>query len=280
MKKLLLIIIVPLLIATSCTERIDIELDETFTRLIVYGTLTTDTSRHYIELSKTTSYYYNQAPPPVMNAIVEISDNLGNSLLLTEERPGLYATPPSFFVLTGRIYTLRIELEEDINGHRFYEATSAVNTINPIDSIGLVYQPLWGEKGFYEVTCYYQDSPTRDFYMFDIYKNGELLTDTITKRIVVSDEFFNGSYTNGIGVGFLDQSKEREVLYPGDTITFRGSNVTEEYYTFIWTLQQETGFQTPLFSGPPANIQSNLSNGATGFFTAFSVSYASTVFLP
>ena len=280
MKKLLLIIIVPLLIATSCTERIDIELDETFTRLIVYGTLTTDTSRHYIELSKTTSYYYNQAPPPVMNAIVEISDNLGNRLLLTEERPGLYATPPSFFVLTGRIYTLRIELEEDINGHRFYEATSAVNTINPIDSIGLVYQPLWGEKGFYEVTCYYQDSPTRDFYMFDIYKNGELITDTITKRIVVSDEFFNGSYTNGIGVGFLDQSKEREMLHPGDTITFRGSNVTEEFYTFIWTLQQETGFQTPLFSGPPANIQSNLSNGATGFFTAFSVSYASTVFLP
>lgn len=280
MKKLLLIIIAPLLITTSCTERIDIELDETFTRLIVYGTLTTDTTRHYIELSKTTSYYYNQAPPPVTNAVVEISDNLGNRVLLTEENPGLYATPPSFFVLPGRVYTLQIELEEEINGHRYYEATSVVNSINPIDSIGLVYQPLWGEKGFYEVTCYYQDAPTRDFYMFDIYKNGELLTDTITKRIVVSDEFFNGSYTNGIGVGFLDQSKEREMLYPGDTITFRGSNVTEEYYTFIWTLQQETGFQTPLFSGPPANIQSNITNGAIGFFTAFSVSYASTVFLP
>ncbi|MBW6460348.1 MAG: DUF4249 domain-containing protein [Bacteroidales bacterium] len=280
MKKLLLIIILPIFIATSCTERIDIELEETFTRLVVFGTLTTDTTRHYIELSKTTSYYYNQAPPPVTNAVVEISDDLGNRVLLTEEKPGFYATPTSFFVIPGRIYTLQIELEEEINGHRYYEASSAVNAINPIDSIGLIYQPLWGESGFYEVTCYYQDPLTQDFYMFDIYKNGELLTDTITNRIVVSDDFFNGSYTNGIGVGYLDQSKERELLFPGDTITFRGSNVTEEYYTFIWTLQQETGFQTPLFSGPPANIKGNISNGAVGFFAAYSVAYASAVFLP
>lgn len=280
MKKSLLTIIVLLFIALSCTERIDIELDETFTRLVVFGTLTTDTTRHYVELSKTTSYYYNQSPPPVTDAIVEISDNLGNRISLAEERPGRYVTPSNFYVLPGRVYSLWIELKEEINGHRYYEASSSVNTINPIDSIGLIFQPLWGENGFYEVTCYYQDPLTRDFYMFDIYKNGELLTDTITKRIVVSDDFFNGSYTNGIGVGYLDQSYEREILNPGDTITFKGSNITEEYYTFIWTLQQETGFQTPLFSGPPANIKGNISHGAAGFFAAYSVAYSSTVFIP
>ncbi len=116
--------------------------------------------------------------------------------------------------------------------------------------------------------------------MFNIFKNGEMLTDTITNRFVSEDEFYNGNYTNGIGVGYLDQSKEREVIRVGDTITFQGCSITEDYYNFIITLQSETGFQTPLFSGPPANVKSNINNGAVGFFAAYGVAYSSKVFQP
>jgi len=280
MKKIFLIIPVFLLIFSSCTERIDIELDETFTRLVVYGSITTDTTRHFVDLSATTNYYYNEAPPKVSGASVEISDDLGNVEQLTEVAPGKYATSDDFAAIVGRIYTLRVDLQEEINGHKTYTATSQVNPIFPIDSIGLVYRPDWGEKGFYEVTCYYQDPPTRDIYMFNIFKNSELLTDTINDRFVTDDEFFNGSYTNGIGVGYLDQSNEREVIHTGDTILFQGCNITEAYYDFIITLQTETGFQTPLFSGPPANVKGNLDNGAVGFFAAYGVSYSSLVFQP
>jgi hypothetical protein len=280
MRKLFLIIPAILLFITSCTERIDIELDETYTRLVVYGTITTDTTRHYIELSTTSSYYYNEAPPPVTGASVEISDDLGNIENLTEAEPGKYSTSPLFAAVTGRTYTLSIELADEINGHKTYMASSTVSPIYPIDSIGLVYQPDWGEDGFYEVTCYYQDPPTTDFYMFNIFKNGELLTDTINNRFVSSDELYNGNYTNGIGVGYLNQTNEREVLRPGDTITFQAGNISEEYYNFIVTLQAETGFQTPLFSGPPANVKSNISNGAVGFFTAYGVTYSRKVFQP
>jgi len=107
-----------------------------------------------------------------------------------------------------------------------------------------------------------------------------MLTDTITNRFVSEDEFYNGNYTNGIGVGYLDQSKEREVIRVGDTITFQGCSITEDYYNFIITLQSETGFQTPLFSGPPANVKSNINNGAAGFFAAYGVAYSSKVFQP
>jgi hypothetical protein len=265
---------------TSCTERIDIDLDDSYTRLVVYGTITTDTTRHFIELSTTSSYYYNEAPPPVTGASLEISDDQGNSESLNEVEPGKYSTSPLFFVIPGRTYTLRIELAQEINGHSTYMATSIANPIYPIDSIGLVYQPDWGEKGFYEVTCYYQDPPTKDFYMFNIFKNGDLLTDTISYRAVTDDAFFNGNYTNGIGVGYLDQSREREVLKAGDTITFQGCNIPEEYFTFIMALQAETGYQNPLFSGPPANVKSNISNGAAGFFAAYAVAYSSEVFQP
>lgn len=280
MRKLFYLIPAIFLFFTSCTERIDIELDDSFTRLIAYGTITTDTTRHYIELSTSTSYYYNEAPPPVTGASLEISDDQGNTVSLTEVEPGKYGTSPLFFALPGRTYTLRIELAEEINGHRTYLASSSVNPIYPIDSIGLVYQPDWGDKGFYEVTCYYQDPPTRNFYMFNIFKNGEMLTDTIRNRFVIDDGFFNGNYTNGIGVGFLNQANDREVLRVGDTITFQSCNITEEYFNFVQTLQSETGFQNPLFSGPPANVKSNISNGAIGFFAAYAVAYSSKVFQP
>jgi hypothetical protein len=280
MKKLIYIIPAILLIVSACTERIDIQLDSSYTRLVVFGNLTTDTTRQYVFLSKTTSYYYNEAPPPVTGAVLEISDDAGNSENLSEEEPGKYATSPLFAAIPGRTYTLRINLAEQINGQSSYIATSNVPTIHSIDSIGLVFHADWGDKGVYEVTCYYQDPPEKDFYMFNIYKNGVLLTDTISNRAVTDDSFFNGNYTNGIGVGYLNQDKEKEVLRPGDVVTFQGCGITEDYFKFVMTLQTETGYQNPLFSGPPANVKSNVSDGAIGFFAAYSVAYASKVFNP
>jgi hypothetical protein len=116
--------------------------------------------------------------------------------------------------------------------------------------------------------------------MFDIFKNGDHLTDTITNRFVTDDEFYNGSYTNGIGVGWLNQAYSREKVNPNDIITFRAASITEDYANFIWTLQEEVGFSTPLFSGPPANVKSNVNNGAVGFFAAYSAEYSSTVAAP
>ncbi|MBN1339930.1 MAG: DUF4249 family protein, partial [Bacteroidales bacterium] len=90
----------------------------------------------------------------------------------------------------------------------------------------------------------------------------------------------NGNYTNGVAVYYLfpDNGPDEEVL-PGDTITLKMSSITKEYYRFIFELQDQTfEYRNPLFSGPPANITTNISNGGCGFFAAYSVSYASTVY--
>ena len=70
---------------------------------------------------------------------------------------------------------------------------------------------------------------------------------------------------------------EDNVAEPGDSITLEMAGITEEYANFIWDVQDETGFNTPLFSGPPANIRGNISNGAIGFFYAYSSVRASTI---
>lgn len=262
----------------SCTERIEVDLDDTYTRLVVDGGITTsDSSLHRIRLTKTTSYFYNQPPPPVTNAILTVSDGEGNTASLSEEEPGVYALPEGFKAEAGRNYTLDIVLEEEIDGKTRYTASSATPNINDTVYIGLEYQPEWGDEGYVIVTCYYWDLPEANWYMFNIYKNDTLLTDTLSKRQVVDDRFYNGGFTNGIGVGYLNQAKTRERVRPGDVITFQACSITEDYANYIWSVQEEVGFSTPLFSGPPANVTGNISDGAVGFFASYSVLYASTV---
>ena len=267
------------IIAASCTERIDVELDDTYTRLVVDGQLTGDsTETHTIILTESTSYFYNQPPPPVTNANVSVKGDDGSSILLSEQDPGIYLLPEGFKSKIGVNYSLDIDLEKEIDGHIKYTASSSTPSIGDTVYIGLQYQPDWGEKGYYVVQCYYWDPLGPNWYMFDIYKNDTLLTDTISEKQVVDDTFYDGGFTNGIGVGYLDQSRKDQVLKPGDVISFRASSITEGYANFVWEVQDEVSFSTPLFSGPPANVVGNLSDGAIGYFTSYSVLFASMVF--
>jgi len=144
-----------------------------------------------------------------------------------------------------------------------------------LDSIGLEWLPQWE---VFEVQCYAWDPPTEDFYMFDIYRNEIHITDTISEKFVIDDRLYNGSYTNGIGVGYLWPEKPDEDIQPGDTISLRLGRISKEHYYYVVDVQTETGYQNPLFGGPPANIKGNISDGAIGFFGTFSVLYASTVY--
>ncbi len=46
-----------MLALASCTEKIDIALDNSYIRLVVEGCVTTDTMRHTVRLTTTSSYY-------------------------------------------------------------------------------------------------------------------------------------------------------------------------------------------------------------------------------
>lgn len=267
------------LILFSCTERIDIHTDsQEFARLVVEGSISTDTTAHMVKLTTTADYFDDRPPRPVSGAQVMIISETDFFLLTeTPAQSGIYLTEPDVFGKVGQEYRLQIQLEEEIGGAKEFEASSKIFPINQIDSIALQYNEDWGEEGFVEVKCYVWDPPTEDFYMFHTYINGQLTNDSINRIFVVDDILYNGNYTNGIGVSYLDQSNSREALKTGDTVTLRAGRITKEFMEFINQLQDETGYQTPVFSGPPANIHGNISNGAFGFFGAFSLSYASVV---
>ncbi|MCF8304064.1 MAG: DUF4249 domain-containing protein, partial [Bacteroidales bacterium] len=143
---------------SSCTEKIDVELDESYTRLVVDGSITTDTMAHTIRLLETADYFANQPATPVTGAEIKVNDGNG-SIQLTEDKPGIYKTAPDYFAEVGKTYHLTINLQSEVGGHTIYEATEKVNPIAEMDSIGFKYWPNLGD-GYWEVKCYVLDPPT------------------------------------------------------------------------------------------------------------------------
>jgi len=261
-------------IIISCTEKIDIELDESSVRLVVEGSVSTDTMAHKIILTKTTSYYYDQESPSVTGASVSITADERN-IQLIEKEPGVYYTDSTFYGLEGLTYTLNINLASPVGGHIEYSASSYMKNTVRLDSADIIFHPEWSDSGYYEVQCYFKDPPAADYYRFMVYRNGKILSDTLDKWFVTDDRFFNGSYISGSAVAFLDQGSENEKLSAGDVVTLELNSLGQDYAGFLWDAQSELRGSNPLFSGPPANVKGNISNGAIGFFAVYTTSRVS-----
>lgn len=262
-----------LLTMASCTEKIDITLDNSYIRLVVEGAITTDTLSHTVKLTTTSSYYFNQPSPAVSGAAVTIS--VGKQTFnLTEKEPGIYQTAQFVHGIPDSTYILNIKLASPVGGFSEYTATSKLYPVADMDSVTLLFHPDWTKDGMWEIKCYVQEPPTEDYYRFLIYRNMELLTDTLDEWLVTDDKFINGSYTNGLSIGYLRQGTPDQGLRTGDTVMVEANSIGKEYANFLWEAQAELFGSNPLFSGPPANVKGNISNGAVGFFAAYSANRA------
>jgi len=279
MNKRVLIISLSGILIWGCTERIDVQLDSTYSRLVVDGAISTDAGPHRIALTSTASYFYNEPALRVVNATLSLTD--GTSIFPMHEtvpgQSGMYETDSGFSGAVGKNYVLNIGLSEAIGGASEYSASCSLKDVTRIDSIRAVFHPEWGKEGVWSVKLWAQEPANEtNYYMFNLYRNGILLTDTLNKKVVSDDALINGSYITGIDVVYLNNAHKWETIYPGDTITLQMSGITKEYYNFIDQVKQ-AGFNIPFFSGPPANVEGNIDNGGVGFFAAYSNDYAKAV---
>lgn len=268
-----------LLAVQSCTEKIDVKLDETYTRLVVDGSIGSDTMAYSIILTETAGYFYNGPAPQVVNAEVTITEG-GNTYLLHESDPGnsgIYLTGNDFHGTAGADYAVHIKLAESIAGVTDYHASCRMNAVTRLDSIQVVFNPDWGKKGFWEVRVFAQEPENeRNYYLFQLYRNGTLLTDSISKYMTTDDTYFNGNYINGATAMYINNEDSLQTIHPGDHIVLKMSGITKEYYDFIYQVQM-AGFNIPFFSSPPANVEGNIDNNGVGFFAAYSSTYAGII---
>ena len=267
------------MIAVSCTEKIDLKLDSTYTRLVVDGFIRSDTGIYTVNLTKTSDYFSNVAAPRETGATVLITDGI-NIFPLTETVPGqsgVYQTSANFAGIPGRDYSLHISLAEVLASTTEYTASCKLDSVTRLDSIKTQFNPDFGKDGHWEVKVYAQDPPGRkNYYLMNLYRNNRLWSDTINKVNVTDNQFFAGKYIDCAIAFFINNSNADETLHPGDTIMVELSAITREYFEFVNQVKQ-AGFSIPFFTGPPANVVGNIDNNGVGFFAAYSSSFAKTV---
>jgi len=261
----------------QCTEKINIKLDNNQPHLVVEGIVTNEATVKTIRLSTTTDYFYTQVAPAVTNAKVTLNDNI-NTVTLIENpaNSGIYVTPAIYTGIPGTKYTLNIELQNAISGLKIYSASETMPKAYSPDSIIMLYHTDFGKSGVWETQLYLQDPPGANYYSFRGYRNDTLVTDTISNVRISDDKFYDDRYVRGMPTLFWNQEQKSEKIIVGDKIKLQVGSITKEYYTFLDELKQEVNPKNPLFSGPSANVSTNISNGAYGYFSVCAVSYVST----
>jgi hypothetical protein len=258
------------LIVFSCSERIDIQTDEDFQKLAVEAYLSPYTQ--VVRLTETSGYFSQQAPKAVRDAVVVITHTDEDYQFSEDpESPGYYIPPEGFIVELEETYKLTIDLKEDIGGESHFESQETMpKPSRDIDSIGIFYRDDFES---WIIQLYAYEPPGPNFYAFNAFVNLKAVTDSLSRIGISDDRIVDGTYLNGIWVLFL---REDEVSV-GDEVTLATISISEDYYRYLSEAQTELFPNNPLFSGPPANVRSNISNGALGYFAVFSSFLSKTI---
>ncbi len=271
--------IVAALAVLSCEEEISLELnDQENERIVVDGRFTNELKRHTIRLTKTASYFQNNRVPALLDAEVYITEeNSGTryDLNLVDDILGYYETE-EISGKAGETYSLGINYEGES-----YQATTYLDTVALIDSINYEYEyfSLY-QRGFYKIRMSaYEPPPLGNIYMFYVYLNDTLFNDELGKTPYQDDLFFNDSYMANVEILYIPQE---EIISNTNYVRVEMLSISREEYDFNDAYITETYSSGSIFSGPPANIPSNLkcTSGnidGLGFFGASSLSSAEMI---
>jgi hypothetical protein len=267
MKNTLFGILAIFILLSSCVEEADIilqgDLDE---RLVVDVKFTNDTTLQIAILSKTIQYYTDEQTPRASGALVKITSGSGDVFDFEEVEPGIYQTGDMVYGEIDEEYSLYIEYDGEI-----YESTSKIRRSPSIDSIGFRWEPFMES---YRVLYYGQELPGKgDYYLYHIYKNGVLMTDSLKNIMFSNDDYIDGMYIFGYEVDTWFNSFNLQL---GDTVTLEMHSITKEAYDYILEIFFETGGAGPM-GGSGKTPRGNISNDAFGLFYTASIARKTSI---
>lgn len=249
---------------TACQEVVEVDLKETSAKLVIDGLVTDQPGPYYVKLSTTGNFYSTEPAPTIADAVVTIADDAGNSETLTQEfEPGSYQTNLLQGVV-GRTYYLTVQ-----HNGQTYQSEAYLPPVTDIDSLKpkFVKESVTKDEGYY--LYFYAKEPRGEanYYRFLIYENDSLYNSK-EDILIANDEFVKG-YINGL-----------ELDYPfdlGDKVRLEMYSLTKPAYDYYNGLINVYGNDGGLFSPPPANPPTTISNGALGIFRASSFKSAEVI---
>lgn len=257
MRKLISFLSLTLLVATmfSCQKVIQLDLKETEQKFVIEGFITEGETSHQLRITKTLNFDQNTAFPTVDNALVVVTDNIGNTANFTLVAPGIYETT-GFLGVSGRKYTVTITIDGAV-----FTAESSMPTACTLDSLEIVEIPF-GAQAFKTIVPKFQDElNVENFYLFDVFINGEKSAG-ITVR---DDKNFEGQVNQQPLFDFIESS---------DTVNVVLHRIDKAAYKYLFSIGANTGS-----IASPANPDSNFGNKCLGYFSARSTS-EKTIIVP
>lgn len=245
------------LVFFSCEKVITVDLNEANPNIVIEGILNGSEGTLKVAVSRTGSYFDAYSVQMVSGASVTFSDELGNQFIPAETGNGIYEVS-EIFVNQGLTYTLEVEVEGTT-----YEGESVLNDPVEIDSLNAEYFDGFGflDPG-YLIHCFFQDPEGLDnFYRIKLYVNG-VYQDSPDFYYVLNDEFFNGNR--------VDIRLQGQLFNIADTVVARLMAIDKSTYEYFNSLQDIIG-SSSAGTAAPANPVTNLSNGALGYFSAFTI---------
>ena len=252
--------ILMLLLFSGCQKVINVDLNEAAPHIVIEGLVSDQRGPYTVTISKSGSYFNQPVLQMVSGAQVIITDSFGTLDSLREISAGIYLTSRTKGV-SGRTYTLKV-----VSENQEYDGTSTMLSHVDIDSLPLVKSTsqrldLGGNNrnpNHVEIHCFFKDPVEKNFYRLKVFKNDSINTQNY--------RLYDDQYTNG-------EESELRVAYAtvGDTFRVELLSLDQSTYEYYRTLS-DLLFTNPIFGSTPANPNSNLSNGALGFFGACAVS--------
>lgn len=250
-----LLLIITGIFISGCEKVIDVDLNEASPALVIQGNLSSDQKVAEVKLTMTTSYFDTLSPEKVTGAKVSLEDGNGQKIVLIETLKGVYATfglKPVF----NTNYKLIVETRDEI-----YQAESVLNPPVTIDSVTWEYDEgsSFFDAGYY-LNVWFSDPPSvENYYRIQIYRNG-LLKRSMDDLIVFNDRYVDG---NKVGISLFN-----DPYYLNDTVRVQLISLDKNAYDYFNTLAEL--INTNPGSAAPANPNTNFSNGALGYFSAWS----------
>jgi hypothetical protein len=261
------ILLTVIILLTSCEEVIEIKLDYMNPGLVVEGVINDLDNQCIIKLSKTTDYFNYRTNPTVSDAVITLTDDAGTRVNFNEEESGKYIVE-SFQSKPDIRYTLKILSE----GEEYVADATIPRRVN-VDSLTYQYNPesIIYEVG-YVVSCHFSDPEEyRNFYRLKTYNINDK-TKAKNSRDLYNDDFFNGNNVN--------LSWSNDVYQELDTVIVELYSLDIRTYNYYRTLFTISDGAEMMSMTTPANPNTNISNGALGYFGAYSVSRDTIIILP
>ena len=256
----------------SCTDVIDIELEDVPPQLVVDAWVNNLSQPQTIRLTLSQPYFSNAFAPGVEDALVGIADDKGNIFEFTHTEGGNYVWTPANGESLGNIGT-NFFLGIEWNGNVF-AAASPLNRVPVIDSITSEYRV--GELGFPDGD--YAQFFARDFqgigdtYWIKTYKNGEYLNKPFELNFAYDAAFAPGAETDGLifitpireAINRVpdpdtEDNDETPPWAPGDSVRVEIHSINPVAFDFLRIARdQMTNGSNTIFALPLANTRTNL----------------------